>query len=150
VTAQIHDKVHYRFVEYSLLGADGGRLPTPFDFGILPTMMHTGCVRGYLLAFAIESERLFLREMTVRSMDKTYPPIAGRQPEISPYSDAVYKDLDLPLDFSGGMLLGTDFIRERYVHMGFQSPSSFRKVVGLRFERGKVIEMRDRSREFTK
>ena len=47
--------------------------------------------------------------------------------------------------FTGGLLLGEDFIQEMYVHMGFHPAYKFRNVYELVFDRGQVVEEHDRS-----
>jgi hypothetical protein len=59
---------------------------------------------------------------------------------------------DLKLDglwemvpFTGGLLLGADFIGELYVHMGFHPAWNFRTVHELVLETGQVVEQHNRS-----
>jgi len=49
--------------------------------------------------------------------------------------------------FSGGLLLGHDFIQELYVHMGFHPAWKFRQVHEVLFENGQVVKAADRSAE---
>ena len=63
-----------------------------------------------------------------------------------PDSDSfVYDKLRLKVDFSGGLLLGSGFIRSTYVHMGHRKPYQFEHVTELLFERGNLIEVVDHS-----
>ena len=59
----------------------------------------------------------------------------------------VYDALRQPVEFSGGLLLGADFIRALYVHMGFQRAWKYENVYEVTFERGRLVEERDRSHE---
>lgn len=66
------------------------------------------------------------------------------------YGTMHYSSLHLPMQFRGKLLLGADFIRERYVHLGFQATQSYRKVMELTFLAGKLVNSQDRSEEFAK
>jgi len=39
------------------------------------------------------------------------------------------------------------YIEERYVHMGFQAPTAFRKVLDLTLENGRLVKHEDRSKD---
>ncbi len=58
-----------------------------------------------------------------------------------------YQDLNLKLDYSGKLLIARDFIDEMYVHMGFQRPIAFRKVVELDFKNGELLSVNDLSEQ---
>ncbi len=58
---------------------------------------------------------------------------------------AVYRSMKHPLEFSGRMLIGREFIDVLYVHMGFQAPYTYREVFELVFEKGHLVESRDLS-----
>ena len=51
------------------------------------------------------------------------------------------------IQFTGAILIADDFIEELYVHMGFHPAWKFRKVVELIFETGKVMDIRDISKQ---
>ena len=56
-----------------------------------------------------------------------------------------YKDVNLKIPYTGSMIINKDFILERYVHMGFQSPFSYRTVIQIIFNDGKFIYSKDLS-----
>jgi len=58
-----------------------------------------------------------------------------------------YKNIGLPIRYTGGILITGDFINGMYVHMGLQAPVSHRIVIELRFGDGKLIEKNDISDE---
>ena len=60
---------------------------------------------------------------------------------------AEYSDLNIQIDFGGELRLAADFIEEMYIHMGFQKPSAFKKVIDLFFEEGKLAKVLDLSEE---
>ena len=51
--------------------------------------------------------------------------------------------MDLPIKFTGFILLGKDFIDEMYVHMGFQRPISYKTVIEFQFQEGEIISVND-------
>jgi hypothetical protein len=61
--------------------------------------------------------------------------------------DFLCSGLREPVRFSGGLLLGDDFLRDLYVHMGFHPAWKFREVHELVFEKGRVVRESDRSAE---
>jgi hypothetical protein len=56
-----------------------------------------------------------------------------------------YEDLNLPLDYTGSLLIADGFIQDLYVHRGFQSAWKFETVIELVFDAGRFIEAVDRS-----
>ena len=70
-------------------------------------------------------------------------PMSGRLID-SPFSDN-YFNIGLPIPFSGGLMIGDDFINALYVHMGFQSAWKYRKVIEFRFNAGVLAATYDRS-----
>ncbi len=56
-------------------------------------------------------------------------------------------DLGVPLDFTGTIWAGDDFIDDLYVHLGFQASHAYSKVLCFQFERGVLIAVEDRSAE---
>ena len=61
----------------------------------------------------------------------------GSTPRVSPYL----------VPFTGGLLLGADFIEELYVHMGFHPAYKYQHVLELTFETGQLLSQSDRSIE---
>ena len=59
----------------------------------------------------------------------------------------VYENVNLPIDFTGGLLLGRDFIEELYVHMGFHPAWKYREVHELVFENGVLQSQKDCSQD---
>ena len=56
-----------------------------------------------------------------------------------------YINVNLEIQFTGKIVIATDFINEMYVHMGFQSPTSFKKVIELHITEGDIIKKVDLS-----
>jgi hypothetical protein len=56
--------------------------------------------------------------------------------------DVEWRDLDHPVPFSGGLLVGDGFIEDLYVHMGFHPAWKFTHVRELIFDAGQLKELR--------
>lgn len=146
MTSQRTDAFLYKGDRYSLIGITDGDLADPEQFGMQPEMISTACYRGFYCTYELTEEALVLREMTLREKDGNYLPIGGVEPEKEEYQ-ATYHNLNEVIPFTGKIRLGKDFIREFYVHMGYQKPSAFKTVLDITLGDGRVIEINDRSRE---
>jgi hypothetical protein len=149
MTGQIHDQVSLRGQTYALLSVAGAGLFEPTAFGLVPTMLHTACWRGFYCAYAVEASDLLLTTLTIRTLDGKYPPLNGVFPADDDYGTRCYTNLRLPLKFGGELLLGAGFRQEQYVHMGFQSPAVYQEVQEATFLDGKLVSVRDRSGDFS-
>ena len=92
--------------------------------------MTTACWRGYVCSYCIKNENLYLENLHIGLLSEPVP-LGG---------SLDYENLELPIQYDGEILLGAGFISERYVHMGFQSPSAFQTVFHLTFRDGKLVE----------
>ncbi|MCI0711101.1 MAG: hypothetical protein L0154_13170 [Chloroflexi bacterium] len=160
MTAQITDTVFYQNSKHEIVGIKGKGLIDPTNFGLNPIMIHTACYRGYYLEYSVLNDKLLLTRMNVKDSNETYPPISGVEPSLLYYeshdgekrerSERCYEGLRVPVPFSGGLLIARDFIREMYVHMGFQKPTSFRAVHELLVDNGNITRMIDHSESVSK
>lgn len=148
MTAQTTDTVLYRGEDYDLIGLIAAEPITPQGFGMTPAMISTACYRGYFCTYAIEDDRLFLVEMTLRERDGRYLPIGGIQP-VADAREATcsYKDLRIPVDYTGSLRLASGFVRECYIHMGYQKASAFETVLDFSLDAGRIVRVHDRSAE---
>lgn len=151
MTAQITDKVLYQGEKHEIVGIKGKGLINPTNFGLEPVMIHTACYRGFYLQYSVLNDKLLLTRMNVNDGSDSYPPISGIEATVLYYdtrdgekmerNERVYEGLRVPVPFSGGLLIARDFIREMYVHMGFQKPTSFRTVHELLIDNGTITRM---------
>lgn len=149
MTAQISDTLFYKGEQYSIIGLRGDSLVTPEQFGMAPEMMHTACYRGYYSTYELTEKGLFLREITLRERNSRYRVIDGVEPTRE--RDAgTYTGLEHHVSFSGEIRFAKDFIRDLYVHMGFQKASAFETVYDATLEDGKLVSLVDRSEEMRK
>jgi hypothetical protein len=166
MTAQNTDTFIYKAKEFELIGLKGAELFSPDDFGMVPEMLDTACYRGFICTYKIVRTKLLLHELVIREANGNYLPINGVQPgkqylnarneALSPESEgnlkaevytATYRDLKMAVAFTGKLRLARGFIKDLYIHMGFQKPTAFRTVYDLSLKEGKVIEVQDRSAE---
>ena len=108
-----------------------------------------------------------LQNLYIFNADGKYPPLNGI--EISPeefqectaYSlknkkgekvmrpkhmgHRVYKNINMPISYTGKILLGNGFMHEYYIHMGFQRGWAYKELVEFIFEDGVLLECNDLS-----
>jgi len=147
MTGQIPDKLIYNRSSYSIVGLKGEGLPSPLDFGLKPISPHTANWRGFIMTYTIAENRLIVQEMNVTVEDlKEKPPLINDvTPETKKEGSVhlTYNSLNLKTQFTGKILIAKDFIDTMYVHMGFQSPLSFKTVIELKISDGTLIEVTD-------
>lgn len=120
--------------------------------GIKPQAPHSACWRGYVATFSIYENKLVLKDLDTNVEDENTHPVSinGTVPikyntsdNIEDYWDWRYREINMPMNYSGNILITEGFIRERYIHMGFQSPLSYSKVIELSFDKGKYVSSKD-------
>lgn len=142
MTAQISDEIIYQGHSFSLIGIEKEWPFDPKKHGFKPIMISTACWRGYYSKYAIVNADLLLSEFTTGLEDD--PPIWReiRAKKVDRVGEAwIYKNVNLDLNYSGGIIIARNFIREFYVHMGFQRPHCYEIVYGLMFEKGKLVKV---------
>jgi hypothetical protein len=144
MTAQINDTFLFHGETFNVAAIKGERLLRPQDFGMTPIMLHTACWRGYYCTYVLDQGELYLAEMTMREKDENYLPVGGVDHKMI-NKQAVYNGLRVRMPFTGRMLLGKDFIREMYVHMGFQRPIGYQTVFEVGLKDGIILFEADRS-----
>lgn len=153
LTAQAANRVILKEKEFNLVGFTNDGLIKPQDFGIKPIMSSTACWRGYITKYEIsEDSKFILKEVLVKTDNEDLPKLING---VSPESPNVkfmkrafnnqYLNIDLQVNYSGYVLLGNDFIRELYVHMGFHPAWKYKEVFEIEIDKGKVISISDLS-----
>jgi glutaredoxin len=158
MTAQINDKLRFDKSDFDIVAIENTE--NFFDFekiGLKPIANCTACWRGYIAIFGIdEDNNLVLKDLYSNNDDMEPPLINGVEVfEINDWQEnlytlagnLVYKDINLPITYTGSFLIGDNFIRELYVHMGFQHPFKYEYLEEFIFENGVCIETRDLSKE---
>lgn len=156
MTAQAEDYVTFKRTRYQLLGIHAKDreadqiLFDPANFGLKPTMMSTGCYRGFYCTYRITGGRLYLENLTVRDAGKSYPPINDVGPDLEgdtkgDYHSGSYANIRLALPFTGRLRLASRDNDRYHRHMGFQETISYKKVIDLVFENGCLVDEEDLS-----
>ena len=154
VTAQASDSVTYAGSVYQLAGVTGEGLFDPFAHGLDLVATTTANWRGYVAHYAVVGDRFVLEGLTdvgIRgaidedAMRELAPDLAGAAATWKP--GVVYEDIDLPIAFTGRLLLGRGFLRDLYVHMGFHPAWKFEHVWELVLADGMVQEAQDISEQ---
>ena len=177
MTAQICDRIEYSDTSYNVAGVNGSGLFNPEEHGVTPMSFSTACWRGYHCDYAVANNTLRLRAvylgLEMKDAQKAKlgkgPLLYGNVPsrykirgesvnvrtgEVShewDSSDYRCDGLDELVPFTGGLLIGDQFIRELYVHMGFHPAYKYKTVHELVFEAGhlaKATDCSDKMAEF--
>jgi hypothetical protein len=161
MTAQISDLCILNQREFALVGVKGQPLFEPAAFGMRPVGFSTNCWRGYQCTYSADVPQLELLKLGInlqtvekRGRKNEYltqvgPAINGVLPDPKSTTDKhslfnnYYANLHLPIAFSGGLLLGSDFIRDLYVHMGFHPAWKYTTVFEIVCQQGQIVERRD-------
>lgn len=147
MTAQISNIFKIEDREYDLIGTSNEINFDPRDFGLTPVAPHTACWRGYYYEANIKDDQLVVENLYVNNATEDYPEINGVNPidEKEESSFFAYYDVNLPISFTGKLLLGYGFLRRYYQHMGYQSPHAYQELLMLTFDDGKLVEREDLS-----
>jgi hypothetical protein len=171
MTAQISDTFRYTKKPFDLAGLQGSGLFDPAQQGVTARSWSTACWRGFTCSYEVADGALFLTRVNLGLGEEDRaavakgegPKLFGKVPrrytirghstnvrtgEVTTSwesSDYVVDELREQVPFTGGLLLGDDFIREMYVHMGFHPAYKFRTVYELVFDRGRLTGEHDRS-----
>lgn len=174
MTGQFSDTIVYKDEPYVLVGRNGDSLPAPRDFNINPYAWSTGSARGYINEYCIADNRLHLKSMVLGSKDKSLPQIDSVKPVVVsknkknlhqtivfvipkflPPDSALditsglchYPNVMVPLQFSGRLFLGQQFIDNHYAHCGYQLVYDYVKLLEITFVHGGMMEQRDLSNQ---
>ena len=153
MTAQKGDVIKYKEKEYSIIAITNPLNFNPKEYGIVPSALHTGCWKGYWCVYNINDKGIFLEDLYINSKDDFYPSINNVEAVINNYNlelekyigHHLYKGLNIKMMFSGKILVGDEFIREYYIHMGFQRGWAYKVLIELVFEQGQLIKINDQS-----
>ena len=147
-TGQIADTFLFKGEKYSLIGKTHGALTHPKQFGMTPVMISTGCYRGYYATYNLTDTNLFLRDLTLREKYEEYLPINDVEPDTeSKKYQASYHNLKVEVKFTGKIRLAKDLIRGLRIHMGYQKPTAFKTVLDITLKDGKIVDIKNRSKE---
>jgi len=159
MTIQISDKVLYDDSKYDLIACTGGKnIFDPSAHGITPAMINTACWRGYISTYNIKDNVLYLEKLVIQSANENYPEINGKTPVLKPsdtnntnkpaekYSGPYQYDLDMPVSFTGKVILGEQ-AQDILFQSGHHQVYDYEKVLLIQLENGVVTDIQDLSKK---
>jgi len=158
MTAQINDTCFHRKIDFAVAGISGTGLFDPSNLGFQPVSMSTACWRGYVAHYSVIDSQLYLtslhlglsNEDAIRARAGNGPQIFGISPQPDRFAGFIYEGLQSPVNFTGGLLIADDFIRDLYVHMGFHPAWKYKNVREVIFDAGYLVDDFDRSLDMEK
>jgi hypothetical protein len=145
VTAQIADVLEWEGNEWLLAGVKGSGLFRPSQVGLVTEVMSTACYRGYVCRYVVESGRLLLDRLSVRTVDGRLPEIEGRSPKREGLLGAlVYSGLGLAVGVTGSLLVVRDEV-SAVLRGVTPSPVAFALVCEMVFDAGVLVRHQDLS-----
>ena len=133
--------------EFAVVEPAAGALFDVRAHGVFPVSMHSANTRGELARFRIEDGQLLLSDLQVGSLD---PPAAinGVEPTTDEYGQVfTYLGLDMPVDWTGDLIVGADPIADLFIHSGFLPVWHYERVTAFALENGAVRSSEDRSKQ---
>lgn len=143
MTAQIHNVMLYNDQIYSIIALQNELDFKPEPYGIAPDKGCSMCWRGYFCKFGIIENQLVIMDWHILvndQLEQLEPPIVENNQAVISSGKWQYVAMNIPIDYSGGVVIGTGFIDKYYIHMGFQQVYAYKKVYELIFEKGILIE----------
>lgn len=150
MTAQISNRFVFNGIVYSIIAQEYPLDYSPSIHGIVPCQECTACWRGYYCKFVVDKDQLFLRNLDVFIIDDQEPIIINDIAPIVMGGVWEYLNLYIPIKYTGSVLIGTDFINEYYIHMGYQQFFAYKTVYELTFHEGRLNKFEDFSKEVEK
>ena len=154
MTAQIGDTFRYKKKEYNIVALSAPIQFQPEQYGLIPEPINTACWNGYWCDYNINSDGIFLEHLYINTKDGIYPKINGADPDKEGRNKKLnfqymghhkYSNLHIRIEYTGKILVGSDFISDYYIHMGYQRPWSYEKLLELIFEEGVLLDTIDHS-----
>jgi hypothetical protein len=158
MTGQINGVFAFRGQVFDIVEVRDGKLFDPSALGLEPTAPCTACWQGYVAKFALVESCVVMDTLYInlvkagqRYLREIGPIINGVEP-MGPHGkedwfNNRYENLAYRLNYTGSLMLGKGFIKNLYVHMGFQSLWKYENVLELVFESGILKKELDRSRQ---
>ena len=151
MTAQIGDKFEFDGENYSIVAKSASLDFNPVKYGIIPSSSCTACWDGYWCIYNITEEGIFLKDLYIHAHDNSYPEIEGvavfseRGNDFNYMGHRLYKGLNIKMNYTGKILVGSKFIPKYYIHMGYQSAWAYEVLTEFVFENGNLVKANDLS-----
>lgn len=149
MTTQLTDRFDYQNRCYTVTHISDGSLFSPFDYQLQPKFTGTFCWRGYICRFAVVHWQLVLSRLSINlGGDVQNPPTING---VSPCADTraevlfshTYENLNLPIDYTGGILVSDEPSPDLTIHGGFSAAWEYGTTFELSFYQGKLIRSQE-------
>lgn len=154
MTAQISDTFFYDDKNWNLIASTNEIRFNPREYGLKPISPNTACIDGFVCDYEIVNNLLNLKTLYISlEQPKYHPVVMGTEAE-KLFNDMFGFDycynFNLPIKYTGKIMLGDDFMFEYYTHMGWQQAWSYKSVKELEFKDGILINVIDYSNKVRK
>ncbi|MGI9606570.1 MAG: hypothetical protein ACR2P0_10570 [Acidimicrobiales bacterium] len=147
MSGQMADVIVIDGEEWALVEPEPGKLFEPRDHDVFPVTVHSANTRGEFARYRLDEDRLLLADLQV-GHDGAPAAINGVEATSDEHGKVwTYHTLDLPIVWSGDLVVGAEPILELYVHAGFAPAWHYARVLALDIEGGVVESREDRSEE---
>lgn len=153
MTAQIGDSFWFKNHEYSIVAMSEPLCFRPQDYGIIPIGVSTDCRAGFWCEYEISDVGIILENFYVHAKEDYYPAVNG----VTPFEEDdgqfqymgyhLYKGVHIKMPYTGKIVAGKDFLRDYYIHMGYQRAWAYRELKEFVFEEGALTDVIDHSRK---
>lgn len=155
MTAQIGNSYFYNGKRYTNTNIGGDIFFEPRNYGLKPCSRCTACWSGYWYNIQITEDKIYLKDLFIGLSNKDeIKELNGILPSknysgeyIKSMGHYVYKDLNMPIQYTGTILLGNNFDDNYYVHMGYQCWYGYSDVKEFTFDNGKLVDVVDKSED---
>lgn len=158
MTAQVHDSLQHCGEQHVLLACSDGQPFYPVDAGYRPFMKSTACWRGYIAQYQVVDGQLQLHDLSLNHRPRVVPGPRRLEPPSLNGVQAIREDemffcgwgfsnANLPLGYTGGVVIGRDFVDDLSTHRGFDPVWEYRRVQELVFDKGRLVETNDASND---
>lgn len=167
MTVQKGDIYKYENKEYSIVAMSVPIKFRPQDYGLNPQSRCTACWKGYWCEYHIIDDMLLLENFFMFNRDGNYPLFNGIGVVKQTYHEATsyrlydkksekimiednmghrkYRGVNLPIKYTGKILVGDGFIRDYYILMEYQWAWAYKTLIEFVFKDGRLIETTDHS-----
>ncbi len=149
MTVQQTDPFWFEGKKYVFLGADDiYALFDPERYGLEPEYIATNCWKGFILYLAVEGRKLFLKKLEVNTKEQVYPVINGVSAVTGDSGYHIYEDLDLPLEYTGTVVVGEEERKPMYRFGSFIGPQYNKVTLDLIFDKGYLVSWNNSSGKY--
>jgi hypothetical protein len=143
MSAQKYDEFIFRGEKYSLVAVEHNFANYNLqDFNIeIHTAPYISCLlRKYYLTYTIIDNVIYLNQLHIHATSGEFPQINGVEC-LKENNIIEYRNIMLPINYTGRIILGKNLIDDFYIHAGFQYPHAYGSVWELNFEENYLTQI---------